>query len=191
MKVIIGKPPRFVGCFQLAQILLFWDRPKSDERGLKTYSDRVQSFGMWLALKDPSKWADMDAEQSRTSKVLQWIYDRREQTVKVRIDRWDTWSLDWTLSKIIAPALRQLQATQHGAGYVEDVDVPDELRSTSAPQPKQGEVDHNHFKRWEWVMGEMIWAMENIDQHDDDREAQERIQNGCRLLGKYFTNLWD
>ena len=191
MKVTIGKPPRFIGCFQLAQILLFWDRPKPDKFGLRPYSERVQRLGMWLALKDPSKWADLSAEQSSLSKLLQWIYDRRKQTVKVRIDRWDTWSLDWTLSKIIAPALRQLKETQNGAGYVEDVDVPDELRSTSAPRPKSGEVDDNHFKRWEWVMSEMIWAMENIDQHDDDREARERIQNGCRLFGKYFTNLWD
>lgn len=191
MKVTIGKPPRFIGPFQLAQILLFWDRPKPDEHGLRSPTDRVQRLGMWLALKDPSKWLEMDAEQSRISKLLQWIYDRREQKVKVRIDRWDTWSLDWTLAQIIAPALRQLKATQHGAGFVEDVDVPDELRSTSAPRPKEGSVDDNHFKRWEWVLAEMIWSMENVDQHDFDREAQERIQNGCRLFGKYFTNLWD
>lgn len=191
MKVTIGKPPRFFGPFQLAQAILFWDRPKTENRVLRSTSDRVQSLGMWLALKDSSKWAELDAEQSSLGKVLQWIYDRRKQTVKVRIDRWDTWSLDWTLAQIIAPALRQLKATQHGAGYVEDVDVPDELRSTSAPRPKQGEVDENHFKRWDWVLDEMIWAMENINEHIDDREAQERIQNGCRLFGKYFTNLWD
>lgn len=179
MRVKIGNYPQYFGPWQLAQLILFWERRKRDRFGILTSSDRVKRLGHWLS------------RCSLVSRPLRWIDDRRKQTVRVRIDRWDTWSLDWTLSKIIAPALRQLKATQQGAGFVEDVDVPDELRSTSAPRPEDGGVDANHFKRWEWALNEMIWAMENIDQHDDDREAQERIANGCRLFGKYFTNLWD
>jgi molybdopterin molybdotransferase len=43
----------------------------------------------------------------------------------------------------------------------DDIDVPEELRSTSAP-PKENEydTDANHFARWDWVMDEMIFAFE-------------------------------
>jgi len=39
--------------------------------------------------------------------------------------------------------------------------VPEHLRSTAAP-PKENEwdTDENHFKRWDWAMGEMIFAFE-------------------------------
>jgi uncharacterized protein with WD repeat len=67
--------------------------------------------------------------------------------------------MDDTLSHIIVPMLEQLQKTKHGAPYVDDADVPEYLRSTSAP-PKESEyhTDDNHFKRWDWVLDEMIFA---------------------------------
>ena len=50
-------------------------------------------------------------------------------------------------------------------------DVPEELRSTSAP-PKENDydTDDNHFKRWEWILNEMIWAF--AQKLDDDAESQ-------------------
>jgi len=79
----------------------------------------------------------------------------------VKIDRWDTWSMDHTLADIILPMLKQLQAIKHGGPFVADEDVPDELKSTSAP-PKENEwdTDDNHFKRWDWILDEMIFAFE-------------------------------
>jgi len=46
---------------------------------------------------------------------------------------------------------------------VDDKDVPKELRSTSAPPLTEkdkdcGAVDDLHFKRWEWVLNEMIFS---------------------------------
>ena len=38
------------------------------------------------------------------------IFD--EQQVSVRIDPWDTWSMDDTLAQIILPMLKQLKNTQ-------------------------------------------------------------------------------
>jgi hypothetical protein len=157
----------------------------------------------------------------------------------VKIDPWDTWSMDSTLAYIILPMLKQLKETQHGAGYVYDDDVPEELKSTSAP-PREDEwaTDDNHFKRWEWVLDEMIFAFTcNIDDswedefrsgkidmvfvpidkdgnevpkeeskfsemrngpnhtykcdYDGMKKVQERIDNGYRLFGKYYRNLWD
>jgi hypothetical protein len=79
----------------------------------------------------------------------------------VKIDRWDTWSMDHTLGPIILPMLKQLKATQHGAGFVDDEDVPEELKSTSAPaKENEWDTDANHFARWDWVLGEIIFAFE-------------------------------
>jgi hypothetical protein len=55
--------------------------------------------------------------------------------------------------------LKQLNETKHGSPWVDDEDVPEHLRSTAAP-PKENEwdTDDNHFKRWDWVLNEMIFA---------------------------------
>lgn len=138
------------------------------------------------------------------SDILQWIYnhtinlylDRREQKIKVKIDPWDTWSMDHTLAHIVVPMLVQLKESKHGAPLVDDKDVPAELRSTNAP-PKENpwDTDANHFKRWDWVMDEMIHAFQS--KLDDDYmwrptdKQYKRIKNGFRLFGKYYEALWD
>jgi len=96
---------------------------------------------------------------------------KTERKISVKIDYWDTWSMDHSLSLIIHPMLIQLQQTKHGAPFTDDEDVPEELRSTSAP-PKEYEydVDDNHHKRWEWILDEMIWAF--AQKLDDNAESQ-------------------
>jgi hypothetical protein len=82
----------------------------------------------------------------------------------VRIDRWDTWSMDHTLGQIALPMLKQLKETKHGAPFVDDKDVPKGLglRSTeAAPKENEWDTDDNHFKRWDWVLDEMIFAFEH------------------------------
>ena len=106
--------------------------------------------------------------------VFNWIwFDRRTQKIKVRIDKWDTWSMDHTLAPIILPMLVQLKETKHGAPMVDMEDVPKELRATKAQQNKYakgGDVDPKHFERWDYIMDEMIWAFEqkNRDDWEDD-----------------------
>ena len=89
----------------------------------------------------------------------------------VKIDTWDTWSMDATLSPIILPMLKQLNKDKHGAPLTDDEDVPPTLRSTtkSAQKAKKHEwdTDGNHFRRWEWIMGEMIWAFEQLQPEYD------------------------
>ena len=103
-----------------------------------------------------------------------WLYNwfgySPKQKTSIRIDRWDTWSMDHTLAHIVLPMLVQLKETKHGSPFVDDEDVPEELRSTSAP-PKENDydTDDNHHKRWDWVMDEMIWAFEQ--KQDDDWES--------------------
>jgi hypothetical protein len=126
-------------------------------------------------------------------RVLDVIHPRIQY---VRIDPWDTWSMDHTLAMIVVPMLRQLRAVNHGAPLVDDEDVPEHLRSTAAP-PRENEwdTDANHFLRWDWVMDEMIFAFETklndnyiIESTPEDRQ---RVSNGFRLFGKYYQGLWD
>jgi hypothetical protein len=100
--------------------------------------------------------------------TLQSFYNRtinkylgRERKIRVRIDNYDVWSLDETLSTIIHPALIKLKEQKQGAPYTDDEDVPEELRSYNAP-PKENnyDPDGHHFKRWDWIIDEMIWAFE-------------------------------
>jgi len=156
-------------------------------------------------------YVDWPMEQTRFENFLEWLedtfqsvynlinvpfLDKRQQKVKVRIDPWDTWSMDHTLAPIILPMLVQLKATKHGSPDVNDKDVPKHLRSTSAP-PKENDwdIDDNWHKRWEWVMDEMIWAFEqkNLDDFTSDYNTKhfKRMSNGFRLFGKYYENLWD
>jgi hypothetical protein len=86
----------------------------------------------------------------------------KEQKISVRIDKHDTWNMDTTLAHIVVPMLKQLRDTKHGGPFVDDEDVPVELQTISAPPTKNDwDVDDNHFKRWDWVMDEMIFAFES------------------------------
>ena len=94
-----------------------------------------------------------------------------EPKVSVRIDNYDTWSMDHTLAHIVIPMLKQLKDTKHGAPIVEYEDVPEELRP-SKKETKEfnttGETDSKFFERWNWVMDEMIFAFES--KHNDWEE---------------------
>jgi hypothetical protein len=116
------------------------------------------------------------------------------------IHKWDTWSMDHTLSYIIAPMLVQLKETTHGAPNVDFNDVPQELRPSEEwirRYNRDGETDPYFFARWDWILDEMIWAFtykrDNFDtvMAEDREEVQDRLSNGFRLFGKYYENLWD
>ena len=101
-----------------------------------------------------------------------WLYEKfgitNEPKVSVHIDDFDTWSMDHTLAYIIEPMLKQLKLTKHGAPYVYPEDVPAILRPSKkelTAYSKKGETDPKFFERWDWAMGEMIFAFES--KHDD------------------------
>ena len=162
--------------------------------------------GDWL---DRSVQKISDIWQDLLNLTVNKIIDVTDRKVKVRIDPYDTWSMDHTLGLIIVPMLKQLKATKHGSPSVSDADVPEELRSTSVPAVKDYDIDDNYHKRWDWVMDEMIWAFEQtIDETSDDhffdrsvepcvydkdghRAHMQRIENGIQLFGKYYQGLWD
>lgn len=123
------------------------------------------------------RWSDWLTPVSR---AIMWVLDRVHPPIKyVKIDRYDTWSMDHTLADIVLPMLKQLKKDKHGAPFVDDEDVPEELKSTSAP-PKENEydTDANHFARWDWVMDEMIFAFEcKVDNSWEDafREGEHDL----------------
>jgi hypothetical protein len=114
----------------------------------------------------------------------------------VKIDKWDTWSMDSTLSPIILPMLKQLNEHKHGAPNTDDEDVPTKLRSTTKAAIKSKknpwDTDGNHFKRWDWIMGEMIWAFEQLCQDDWEKQycsgeidhVWVDVGDGCMSLKK-------
>ena len=168
MKVKIGPYKNWFGPYQLAELLCFWTKKVPDEFGTMQHPEWVHDFGTWLAGGDDN--------ESWLYKFLLWVDSKRKRKIKVHIDKYDTWSMDSTLAIIILPMLKQLKATKHGAPHVDDEDVPEELRSTTAP-PKENEydIDDNHFKRWDWVMDEMIWTFEQIQ---PDYDWQEQYYSG-------------
>jgi hypothetical protein len=172
-------------------------------------------------------------------KFLDFIHPRIEY---VKIDPWDVWNMDHTLSPIILPMLKRLREVKHGSGFVDMEDVPEHLRATTTDEwdrqhtfdfynedvPKEGVADIH--ARWNWVLDEMIFAFEHlvddtweekfssgtidtifvpcednpklnrmehgpnhtyVCDYDGLRKEYDRIDNGLRLFGKYYRNLWD
>ena len=186
----IGKYINWIGPYQIADKIFFWCEKYPSEELCKRWDYEAKDrLGEFLAGKD-----DHD---TWLTKLCEWIYKKRKRTVKVKIDRWDTWNVDSTLGFIIHPMLVQLKKTKHGAPYVDDDDVPEELKSTSAP-PKKNEwdIDDNHFKRWDYVLDEMIWAFEQmtLDEEPDfwivKPEGMHFEEHEDTKIGKYSTMKW-
>ena len=155
MKVVIGKYTTWIGPYQIADLLCWWVKKVPDEYGMKAKPDWVHNFGTWLA-------SNKDGTDSKLNTFCNWVESKRHRQVYVRIDKWDTWGMDHTLAQIILPMLLQLKASKHGAPNTEDVDVPKELWSTNAkPKENEYDTDSNHFKRWDYILDEMIFAFES------------------------------
>lgn len=90
----------------------------------------------------------------RAINLLTWDKPR----VKIRVDRWDTYSAGTTLSYVIVPILKQLRETKQGAPLTDDDDVPDELKSINSVKVPGDYTDSNWFNRWDYILDEMIWA---------------------------------
>jgi hypothetical protein len=232
MKVTIRKYPAWVGPYQLVEKIFFWARQK-DEYGIEREADWVYSIGDWLAHTWFGGWW--------SGVSYNWTHYHGKRQVKVRIDYWDTWSMDHTLGYIVLPMLKQLKATKHGSPMIDDADVPH--------LPKQGRASNESMQadlfdsdehdqlcwkqyeeRWEWVINEIIFAFESLVGNNEDWEDKywtgesdiywdrlndgmsemkrgpndtrewdkeghtkegERIRNGFRLFGTYYTALWD
>lgn len=200
MKVYIGGyRNHWISPYTILEKVFFWREIEYDEPIIEKWSDRL--------LPLCKAW----------EKFLDFVHPDINY---VKIDRYDTWSMDYTLSKIVLPMLKQLKETKHGSPNTDDDDVPDHLKSINSKKVSEYDVDENHFARWDWVLGEMIWAFEqNVDTNSEDQfydhsqvdkkssfteqiskikidhdglsAHSERKANGFRLFGKYYQGLWD
>lgn len=156
MKIYIGNyRSHWISPYTILEKVLFWkdwDNIDYDEPWVEKWSDRLKPISVAI------------------QKILDVVHPKIDY---VKIDRWDTWSMDHTLAKIILPMLKQLQATKHGSHIVDPEDVPQELPMTSTPDyseqstfefyHEEKDVDYEIVhKRWDWVMNEMIFAFEHI-----------------------------
>jgi hypothetical protein len=137
-------------------------------------------------------------------KFLNWIDSKKHRKIQVRIDPWDTWSMDHTLALIIHPMLVQLKQANHGYFSSDPEDAPS---IGKGEELDYGGNDTLALDRYNWIMDEMIWTFDTLKTDRDhelffneetgmynfegQKEHDERIQNGLRLFGKYFRGLWD
>jgi hypothetical protein len=175
MKVNIGPHVGYLTPFHIAEKILFWkDKYKPNETNpLDVHKDYDDIHNLALLLeKIPG-----------LLKLCAW-YSNQERKVIVRVDQCDTWSADNTIALLVVPLLKQLKENKHSAGGVDDDDVPEELKSTSAKplteeeEENSGSLDDNYFKRWDWALDEMIWAFEQstIDWENEYYSGESDIQ---------------
>ena len=99
---------------------------------MKIYSNKYRNH--WLSpytiLEKVFFWREIDYNEPIIEKLsnflnpfsvawmnfLDFVHPR---ITYVKIDEWDTWSMDSTLADIILPMLKQLRASKHGSGYVD------------------------------------------------------------------------
>lgn len=156
MKVKIGPYINWIGPYQIANAVFLWPDKYTEPETWRQRS--AEQLGKWLS----GTWV---------AGACQWIQDHRKRQVSVHIDRYDAWGAANTLSLIALPLLMELKLRKRGAPCVEDCDVPERLRSTSAPAKENAwDTDANHFDRWEYVLDEMIWAHQQ-EVNDDPAEA--------------------
>lgn len=165
--------------YTILEKVFFWREIEYDEPIIDKWSNRIQPF----------------------SQIAQKILDKIHPKVNyVKIDYWDTWSMDHTLADIILPMLKQLQSVKHGSCIVDIEDVPEELRGTSTPDydeqltfdfysevRQEKDVDYELVhKRWTWVMNEMIFAFE----HKADDSWEDAFREG-EIDWKTVPCAWD
>lgn len=156
-------------------------------------------------------------EKTWVKNLIDWTNKRRSRTIKIKIDKFDTWNMDSTLAYIIHPMLVQLKTESNSYGNVDLEDIPLDARSNDIYLPNSGGYSKDH---WDWVLDEMIWAFEQkinetgdsqffdhseVDpnsslqsqiqsikvDHKGLKEYNQRMANGFRLFGKYYNSLWD
>lgn len=184
MKVYIGPHPNWIGPYQIADMIFFWvEKYPENEEIEKRWDYRMHDkLGPWLA----DTWL---------MPVCEWINKFKKQKVKVRIDYYDHWSCDSTLTPIILPLLKSLKQHKQGSGFIDLEDVPESMRFTETEEwdaqqtfdfyrePNLQNLHCDVHTRYEWALDEMIWAFEQLN--DDTWEDQYWITHPELDLNEY------
>lgn len=165
MKFYFGKyKDNWLGPYTIIDTVMFWREIDYDEKLVK----------FWVHILSP------------LCDGLSWVRRKiNPQRTYVKIDYWDVWSLDHTLAYVILPSLKMLREKKHGSPMVDEEDVPVHLQSAGFKKAKKRKPknagnpnihavdmddDDTLHERWDWVLGEMIWAFEQkMDDDADDK----------------------
>ena len=106
----------------------------------------------------------------------------KERKVEVKVEKWDTYSMDHTAALIILPLLLQLKQTKHG--------VPSELVARTG-----GDTDNNYCfdfiqedenvvfdklcEQWDEILDKMIWSFQQLV----DESYDSKYHHGHMKLG--------
>lgn len=207
MYIKIGKYPKWIGPYQLAEYLMFWYPKVDDGYGGKESADAVHKLGDFLAHGFKGR-----EHETWLYKLLAKLHRYKERKVVIKLHPSDTWNLDETLALIIVPLLEQLKVESNSYSTIKDGDAPDNLE------------DH---EKWQWIMGEMIYGFKScigdweaqfetgvfdmefkqtkdgesillpgvnhthqVD-YEEMNKAKTRADNGIMLFAKYYRGLWD
>lgn len=127
---------------------------------------------------------------------------RANRKINIRIDAYDTWSMDHTLALLVVPMLRQLREQQHGIPGMFSPSHSNEINQLQFPFMDEDYDDAfaRGVARWEATMDKMIWSFEQIIDDNmsapegyagSDQDYHRAIQEGLDLFAKYYRNLWD
>lgn len=169
MKVYLGPYTSWIGPYQIAEMLMFWL-----DRDIEANAERIHNFGTWLA-------EDKDGNDSWLNKLCEWIQSKKKRAEFVHIDNYDVWGMDHTLALIIHPMLQKLKTQKHGYGFIDNKDVPKELRST-APGARTGlknsyDWDNYAEARYSWMMDELIWTFEQLANDDNESKFYDHSES--------------
>lgn len=163
MKVYLGGYTSWIGPYQIAEMLMFWL-----DKDIEENAERIHAFGHRLS-------ENADGSETRLSRFCNWVQSKKRRIEFVHIDNYDVWGMDHTLALIIHPMLLKLKTQKHGYGWIDNKDVPKELRST-APGARSGiknkyDWDNYAEARYSWMLDELIWTFEQLAD-DDTGESQ-------------------
>lgn len=184
MRVYIGPYKNWIGPYQIAEGLFFWQEKYPSEELEKRWDYELSSkLSTWLA----STWVNT---------VCEWIQTKKQRTIKVKIHDYDAWNVDSTLAILTLPLLKKLKELKHGSVTVAMEDVPEHMRTSDTEDwgdqrtlkfyklENPESLKYSVHDRWNWILDEMIWAFEQI-QPDYDWEEQYWVTHPKLDLKKY------
>lgn len=183
MKIIIGPYINYIGPYQIAGLL----------KHVGVSEERCDNIGEFFS-------------NTFVGDFCEWIHKHRKVKEIIRIDEYDTWSMDRTLAPIILEMLKQLKKTKHGSpGDMPEFDMVSssmwwnrQMTFDFYAEDDDKAWDAGH-KRFDEIMDKMIWSFEKYSdpnaennlRDDEYYEYHKRLQEGFELFGKYYTGLWD
>lgn len=162
MKYIVRRPLSWFGPYQL----------------LEPLEKALIKFGM----SEDSAWKIIESVGSKIPKrPFEAVYKFRKNLPWnkdiIKIDPWDTWSMDNTLAPIIVKLLKQLKETKHGIPadfvYVGGEEYVPQLCFDFYSKDTRTLFDTHAEMRWNEVLDKMIWSFEELVTRESDSSYDE------------------